>query len=399
MCGAMALLECLLIGVLINIVMVKISTIMREKLTATRRSHQMVAAPMEKCADLAAEPVTKLSFVKFFDPGMPKEIKNPVKIKMPSNIKRGESDYLECARKIYTEALGFAEDAFSKAHKNSPIDYSGIGHTVNNILQELIAGNEHLVNLASSTTNLANNYVYIHQVNTTILSLVVGIDKKFNPSQLKDLGEATFLHDIGICHIIDMIQSDVPLSDTEKKEVRKHPKWGLEQLRKIDTISDTVLKVVYEEHERLDGSGYPQGVRGQRGLHECSCIVSAIDVFEALTHHRPHRKAQPIHETVKQMLNEIEVRKYDREVLRSLIRRVGLYPVGSWVKLSSDEIAVVTGLNPGYSLKPKVNVIFDGQGWKLKHARPINLAEDLSVQIIKPLNDSELKIYWEQSEA
>lgn len=395
MFGVTALSKFPLTGAPIKIFMVNISAIMKEKITAARRLNQKSAVPKKQPVKDDNEPARKLNFVGFFKTGASKKNEPTVKIKMPADVKRGESNYLERAQKIYAEALGFLEDIFLKAKNNTPIDYFGVGYAVNSILQELIAGNEHLVNMASSPANLKNNYLYIHVVNTTILSLVVGIDIKFNISQLKDLGEAAFLHDIGICHIMDLIQSDTFLNETEKKEVRKHPHWGLEQLRKIDTISDTVLKVVYEEHERLDGSGYPHGIRGQNGLHECSCIVSAIDVFEAMTHTRPHREALPIHETVKHMLNDIEVRKYDKDVLRSLIRSVGLYPVGSWVELSNHEVAIVTGLNPGHALKPKVNVIFDNQGWKLKRSRPINLTEDLTVHILKPLNNDELKNYWE----
>ncbi len=308
-----------------------------------------------------------------------------------------DSDPVEYASRVYSEAVSGVRETFSKAANDLPIDYHEVTSSVDAILQGIICGNENFISLATGRCDGEVDYLYCHPVNTAILSLTVGMDKKVNMSKLRELGVAAFLHDIGIAKVSDLVNSAERLSAGELEAVRKHPAWGLDTLKRIEGIGDSALRVAYEEHERLDGSGYPHGRVGKEKLCEFSPIVSVVDVFEALTHARPHRAALPAHEAFKKMLRDDEAGKYESDIVRRLISHVGLYPVGSWVKLSNEEVAKVVGINRGYPLKPRVTVIFDHNGWKLKQAKSIDLVSMSAISILRPVSDEELKKYWEKS--
>lgn len=293
------------------------------------------------------------------------------------------------SREIYEEALGLAEDTIINAGRETPIDYRGVYRIVDEIIREIVAGNDNLA-IRACLPNPSFDPLYTNQVNTTIISIVVGVDRKLNILKLRELGISAFLHDIGIAKIADMVRHSDKLSAEETRTVQMHPLWGLMTLMKISDVSEAALMVVYQEHERLNGSGYPRGIAGPEKLCEFTTIVSASDVFEALTHQRPHRAALSAYDALKQMLSEGQVAKFDPDVMKSLISRVGLFPVGSWVRLSNDNVAKVVGINQGRPLKPRVRVMFDRGGWKLDSAKTIDLALDPSIQIVKTISEGEI---------
>ncbi|MFH0798863.1 MAG: HD domain-containing phosphohydrolase [Pseudomonadota bacterium] len=303
----------------------------------------------------------------------------------------------EHTEKNYARLLVVAREVMRNAENGLPLDCRSVERAAGDLIDEFVSGNEQLIAAACSPVKGDENYLYAHIVNVTILSLAMGMDQKLNISKLIDLGVSSFFHDVGITRVLHLVNKQDYLSPSEKGLVREHPMFGVEILKKTSGISDTVLKVVYQEHERLDGSGYPEGITDAGKLDECSRIVAVADVFEAITHRRPHRDGVLPHEAMKRMLGSEEVVKFDSGVLKSLVNRVGIYPVGSWVRLSNGEVARVVGLNAGRALKPKVKVIFDKDGWKLREARLLNMADCDAIQIVKLVGDSELNGYFNRS--
>lgn len=298
--------------------------------------------------------------------------------------------------RMYGKALALARETLFKAERNGHIDCRPIGLLVDEMIRELVTGTDRLIGTVSSQAGDGKNHLHSHMTNVAVISLAMGLEQKLNISKLRDVGVSSFLHDVGISRVSPLIFSDVRLSSTEMEEVKRHPAYGLEILKNSSDASDIALKVVYQEHERLDGSGYPNGLQGIDKLDWCSRLVAVADVFEAVTHNRPHREAIPHYEAMKWLLGHKEIGKFDPAALRSLISCMGVYPIGCWVKLSNDEVAKVVGINPSKPLKPKVKTIFDNRGWKLDKAKPIDLVECNSIQVVKPLSGGELKALAER---
>jgi putative nucleotidyltransferase with HDIG domain len=138
---------------------------------------------------------------------------------------------------------------------------------------------------------LHNFSIYTHSVNVAVYSVAVarfiGIEDQ---KDLRNLGLGAFLHDVGKVRVPGKILNKPgPLSPEEWAVMRQHPLWGIETLTKQAGLPSSVLDIVRQHHERLDGSGYPFGLNGQR-LHQFSKIVAVADAFDAMTSLRPYRQ-------------------------------------------------------------------------------------------------------------
>ncbi len=158
-------------------------------------------------------------------------------------------------------------------------------------------------------------------------------------------------------------------------------------LSKIKDIPEPVIYVAREEHERENGSGYPNGIKNGE-ISEYARIVAIVDVYEALTHNRSYRKKFSPHEAIKELIAKDSL--FDPAILKVLIKKVGVYPISSLVELNSNEIGMVTMNNEGFPLRPVLQVLFDAKRNHLRNSRCVNLAKQFNLFIKKAINDEEL---------
>lgn len=311
-------------------------------------------------------------------------------------IKGSESARQQTAEAVYSQALRLAQTVMEKAQTSEEITGREIHQTIDDIIRELTYENSELLNFACSQVVEEGNSTFLSAklVNKTILAVEIGIGKKMNKSKLFQLGMASFLSDLGISQVLDVINKNQVLTDEDWAKIREIPYKTVEILKRVPDLDQVILTVAQESHERADGSG-PLGVKDLQQLDEFSRIVAVIDVFEALTHDRPHRERLLPHEAMKTILEEGS--KFESEVLRLLIDRIGVYPVGSWVRLSNKEIAKVVGSNPGQPLRPRAKIIFNEHGETLEEPLLIDLAKNLSLQVLQPVSDEELKKFATKS--
>jgi putative nucleotidyltransferase with HDIG domain len=165
--------------------------------------------------------------------------------------------------------------------------------------------------------------VYTHSINVAVYALGLG---KFitagDDRALLNLGLGAFLHDVGKARVPkELLEKPGTLTPTEWAIVREHPTWGSELLAGAEDLSEVVSTIVAQHHERLDGSGYPKGLRGA-DLHQFSMIVALIDSFEAMTSHRPYRPALTAYAALTILKKEMPG-KLDPYLFYSLVRMLG----------------------------------------------------------------------------
>jgi len=289
------------------------------------------------------------------------------------------------SQNFYLTGIQLIKEVLTNADDLKPINLVQVEHWIGDIVDCLISADTELLRLFYEYTS--ENYLYSHMVNTTIISGEVGLGLGYNKSQLNELGLASFLHDIGMIKVGKLGMQARRLSEGEYNEIKKHPVYGADILSKIKDISEPIIYVAKEEHERMDGTGYPSGLKDGE-ISEYARILAIVDVYEALTHNRPYRKKISPHQAIKELIacNSF----FDSAVLKVLIDKVGVYPVSSWVELNSNEIGKVMINNNDFPLRPVVNILFDGTGYKLKDPRLINLAKQFNLFIKKSLTDDEL---------
>ena len=142
----------------------------------------------------------------------------------------------------------------------------------------------------------------LHSVNVCIYALMLGKGVNYSSKQLIELGITAILHDIGMVLIPqEIVEKNGKLTASEIEKVRKHPYYTYKVLQTLGEKYSWIAKVAYQEQEREGGQGYPRGLKGDE-IHEYAKIIGVVDVYEALTHHRPQRKGYMPHEAVKLLL-------------------------------------------------------------------------------------------------
>lgn len=127
-----------------------------------------------------------------------------------------------------------------------------------------------------------NDYIYIHSINVASLAMSFAYHLKWQPSDLQIIGEGGFLHDIGKTKIdLGILTKPDKLTDAEFAEMKRHPTLGRDILAK-ENIADEIQKIALEHHERMDGSGYPNGLSGEQ-IGKFGRLAAIIDAYDAIT--------------------------------------------------------------------------------------------------------------------
>ncbi len=286
---------------------------------------------------------------------------------------------------LYLTGIQLIKEVLTSAEELKPISLVQLAHWVGDIVDCLIFTDAELLRLFYEYAS--DNYLYSHMVNTAIMSTEIGLGLDYNKSQLNELGLAAFLHDMGMIKVAKLEMQARRLSESEYNEIKNHPVYGADILSKIKDIAEPVIYVAKEEHERMNGTGYPHGLKDGE-ISEYARIVMIVDVYEALTHNRPYRKKISPHEAVKELISNNPL--FDSVILKVLINKVGVYPLSSWIELNSNETGRVMINNNEFPLRPVVHILFDATGHKLKESRTINLAKQFNLFIKKALTAEEL---------
>jgi HD-GYP domain-containing protein (c-di-GMP phosphodiesterase class II) len=140
-----------------------------------------------------------------------------------------------------------------------------------------------------------------------------------------------------------------------------------------------VAIVARHEQERQDGSGYPQGLKGDQ-IHEHAKVVGLADVYESLTHKRSYQKIRVPLDAVKEIVTTNR-HMFPTRILKGLIQGLSTFPVGSLVRLNSKEIVRVVATNPAFPMRPVVEIIAGPKGERLASPRRVDLAQNSLVYI------------------
>ncbi|RBP70138.1 putative nucleotidyltransferase with HDIG domain [Alkalibaculum bacchi] len=226
------------------------------------------------------------------------------------------------------------------------------GELVDNVLFTKQIG-FHLVDIKNR-----DNDTYNHSVNTALLAIVLAIELGYEKKQLQSITVGTLLHDLGKLFIpTEILLKPGKLTFEEFAIIKEHPKLGYDYLKNQVNIDSIALSIVYEHHEKANGLGYPNNLKA-KNISPFAKIVSICDVYEALTSDRAYRKAVSPNEALELLMGSCGT-DFDLNMVSSFIKRINPYPVGSIVRLSNKDLAVIKKTNPKYVLRPVVSVIND----------------------------------------
>ncbi|MBI2876259.1 MAG: HD domain-containing protein [Candidatus Tectomicrobia bacterium] len=226
--------------------------------------------------------------------------------------------------------------------------------------------------------------------NVFVFTLKVGRGLKYEGHQLEELGLAALLHDIGYGRIPPEIrQACRPLTPEEMHEIQAHPAYGHEiLLTSLGEAHKQLAEIVLQTHERENGQGYPHGLKG-REIHEYAKIIGISDVFEALTHSRPHRKRLLPYEAVKEILSS-QRHLFPSNIFKILIQEMSVFPIYSYVRLNSGAIGRVIATEANQPLRPTVEILCDSEGKRVEGGKIIRLVETSLLHITGLVDEKEI---------
>jgi len=260
--------------------------------------------------------------------------------------------------------------------------------SVEAIIEELLEKPGAVVELAD--IRAVDDYTFGHSVNVSVLSLLTGIELKLKRRSLVTLGLGAILHDVGkILVPLPILNKPGKLTAEEFEQVKAHTWKGFERLKHSRKFSEVTCRVAIEHHERLDGSGYPGGLKAGE-IGQFSRIVAVADVYDALTADRVYRGAMLPHEALE-MLSGSGGYLFDYRAIQAFFRHVAAYPMGTIVKLSNGEIAVAVATHPGLPMRPVVRPLFDASWRRIEAPLDLDLSDEPRIAICKVVPENELQ--------
>ena len=264
-----------------------------------------------------------------------------------------------------------------------------LGEIITDLLR---ANNNMLLSLVHIFSYLGKqeDFLYAHSVNASILATNLGLAYGLSRAELISLCMAALVHDIGYLKVPkEIINKPAKLKREEFDHVKKHTIFGVELLSKIQGIPESASEVVHEHHEKVDGSGYPNGKRGDE-ISRFSKIVAIAEVYEAITHPRPYRKEKIIpYQAVKTIVQK-EKDTFEPEFVKLFLNSVSPYPPGSFILLNNGVIGRVYSVNKGFPLRPVVEIFFDSDGRPPEKPTRIDLSKSPVINIEKALDENDL---------
>jgi putative nucleotidyltransferase with HDIG domain len=265
-------------------------------------------------------------------------------------------------RRLYSQATETARTVWETALREGAMQAEEVRSAVNDIA--LVVTQNRNALLALTAMRSFDNYTFTHMVNVSILAMAQARGLGMEGALLREFGVAGLMHDIGKVRTPpEILTKTARLEDHELTVIRRHPVDGAEILRRTRDITPLAAIVAFEHHLRLNGSGYPGGV-SRSGLNLATMVCTIADVYDAMRSKRGYQEAFPT-DRILAVLQRAEGKEFEPNLVRRFVQLMGLYPVGSLVRLNTGACGVVLKAYPPDPHRPRVRVVFAPDGHRL----------------------------------
>lgn len=285
---------------------------------------------------------------------------------------------LDEAKKIRSEAEGLVRAFMTDMRKVNTFSLESLSGTVGRMVGSILRNHDALTSLTRLKS--IDDYTFAHSVNVCILSLAVGIHMGLDKKSLHDLGVGALVHDVGKAFVpAEILLKKGKLSDPEFNEMKRHTLAGTEALAASCDITTGSMSVVRHHHEKYNGKGYPDRVKGE-DIHIFARIARVADTYDAMTSDRVYQKAMTPYETLRDMYL-MRKKEFDPQLVERFIKCVGVYPVGTLVELNTGEVGAVMVPNDSDPLSPIVLMLYDQDRMPYPSPFDVDLEDDITRQI------------------
>ena len=243
------------------------------------------------------------------------------------------------------------------------------------IVQTLVDSIVRNPNALTWLTQLKNRHEYtaIHSLNVCIISLAFGRHLRLEEQALLELGVGALLHDLGKMRIpLAILNKPARLTSEEFEEIKRHTYYGAKLLAKSGGHPKNALDIALAHHERIDGSGYPRGLKGP-DLSLFPKMVAVADFYDAVTSNRVYHRGVSTGEALDELYAS-RCSLFDEKLVYEFIQCMGAFPVGTVVELRGGDIGIVTAVHPRQRLKPVVTLVMDADRNPFEPPRVLDLS-------------------------
>ncbi|MDP1757906.1 MAG: HD-GYP domain-containing protein, partial [Pseudohongiella sp.] len=296
---------------------------------------------------------------------------SPVLTAPPGGIGIPFEEELPAAKLVYAAAKNVIEEAMLDVRMGRDINMDAVNQVVSEMADSVLRNPDALTSL--SRLKHFDEYTFFHSVNTSLLALSLGRNLGIDETLLHQLGVGTLLHDIGKTKVpLEILNKPGKYEAHEFEIMKQHVMRGAEVLSGTTGLTDNYLMPALEHHERVDGTGYPYQ-RRKGDLSQFGMMAAVVDIYDAITSDRCYHKAKPAHEALQFLYLISQKGHLEHTLVQRFIQVVGVYPVGSVVRLNTGEVAVVRRINRATPLQPEIMVVKSAGNTILSHPETVDL--------------------------
>jgi len=241
-------------------------------------------------------------------------------------------------------------------------------------------------------------FIINNNVNVAIYAIKMAENLGFSKDRKIEIGMAGLMHDVGMALIPEkLIYKQERLSEAEFRIFKERQNYSYKILQSFGEDYAYLAECAVQVNERLDGSGYPQGLQGDE-INEYAQIIGLVDMYEALIHSRPQREKFLHFSAVKEIIKSGK-NLFQRKHLKALLNIFSIFPLHSYVRLNSNAVGKVIETYPDLPMRPRVQIVFDSQQRQVLTERIVNLPDDPLLYIVDSASDEDLQQLSEGSDS
>ncbi|GAB2894783.1 cyclic di-GMP phosphodiesterase [Uliginosibacterium flavum] len=281
-----------------------------------------------------------------------------VTAEQPVIIHATRDEEIQRAHAIKGRAQALVRNVMADARLGRAVEAEQIDHVVENITESILRNSGAILGLL--TIKNKDDYTFLHCVSVCALLVAFCRTLNIDADTTRQAGMGGLLHDTGKALVPDsVLNKPGKLTDEEFDLIKRHPRDGYEILLRSPEIGPIPLDITLHHHERMDGNGYPDKLPPEK-IQNLVRMSSIVDVYDAITSDRSYHRGMPATDALRK-LHEWSSFHFDPKLVQAFIRCVGIYPVGTLVKLESGRLGIVIEQNDASLLQPKLTVVFNAK--------------------------------------